>query len=52
MVLIIKNINLINKKIFRLINFEYDREKFNERLTKFKEEFLKIKLGDVFKIYL
>ena len=42
----IKKMNLIYKKKFKLINFEYEREKFNERLTKFKGLVLIIKIED------
>ena len=46
----IKNKNFIYLKKFKLINFEYDREKFSERLTKFKGVVLIIKVEDGFKI--
>ncbi len=50
MVLMIKKMNLIYKKKFKLINFEYVWEKFNERLTKFKGVVLIIKFEDGIKI--
>ncbi len=42
----IKKMNLIYKKKFKLINIEYDREKLNQRLTKFKRLVLIIKVED------